>query len=770
MSSSVNKIVRYSLIVIGLVVVGLLAAPLFIDVNSYKNKIEQSVEDATGRALHIGSIQASLFPWIGVELEDVHLANRQGFSKEDFLSIQHLNVKLALLPLFSRQVEIKTFEVQAPKVLLERHKGGETNWGDLVSTSPVVDANATPASSHDRETSPAQPLLAALQAELITLHGGEVKWRDAGAKALLLSDLNIKLSDVQLERPLKLQLSGKLSGNNFAVDAELGPIGDLAKLDPLKLPIQGSFEAQNIQLALLKPWVANWPQQLGAMEQASLDVNMKMEQHPDGIRLMKGSVGLHSLLQVGLNWKLEMDGDDRIQLRQAIVHLNNKKLLAMKGRVTQLSSGDPRFRMRLESESLTRNWLAGYVPALTAMYADHPSAWKQIKVTALLAGSSQQLEIRDMQLMLDKELLQVSGAVIYAIPDIRLRIAARELHLDPWLPQGKEKPAVANSAATTAGDGATPVVADTGSARDGTVASEQAEPDLRFLKSWRVTAKMQASTLYVRGMAMQNFHVKINGSDGRFDMNPLSFKLSGGKVDEKASLNVAAYPVQWRESVQISDVQVGPLLRALADMDMLEGTLSMDSNMHGIGLTPAAVKHLNGRGNVMLRNGKVKGIDVAGAIRRFTNPSAKQGAKETDFAQLSGSFVIRNGMVDNQDLFMASPLLRVTGKGNINLVAKVLDYHITPRVVGTLIGQGDAVPVRKGLTLPLHITGAFADPKIRPELNAKALIQNAPTLLNKGGLGALLGGKKGTQSSPQKPERSPEQKILRGLQGVFPGL
>ncbi|MDX8407066.1 MAG: AsmA family protein, partial [Mariprofundaceae bacterium] len=132
-AKAIRKIVRYSLIVLGVLVVVLLVAPFFIDVNDYKTRIEQEVEDATGRHLSIGAVQASLFPWVGVRLDDVHLANRSGFSGHDFLSVERLHVKLALLPLLNRELEIKQFEVASPKVYLERHSDGQNNWDDLVA-------------------------------------------------------------------------------------------------------------------------------------------------------------------------------------------------------------------------------------------------------------------------------------------------------------------------------------------------------------------------------------------------------------------------------------------------------------------------------------------------------------------------------------------------------------------------------------------------------------------------------------------------------------
>jgi uncharacterized protein involved in outer membrane biogenesis len=763
MSKAIGKTIRYSFIVLLLLIGGLLAAPFFIDVNDYKTEIEQGVEDATGRKLSIGGISASLFPWVGVQLDDVKLANRTDFSSNDFLAVQRLHIKLALLPLFRKEVEIKQFEVVSPKVYLERHADGETNWGDLVAG----ESGKAAATTEQQADNGAAPLLAALNAESISLKGGEFTWVDAGKNPVVLSDLDLLLQDVQLERPISAHISGKLSGNAFNIDAKVGPIGDLDKLDPTKLPVQGQLKVEQVQLQPFKEFIAGWPEIMGDISKATAGITANLELHPDGVRMGEGTVSIDGAHKLGLNWKIELPREDQLELRRASLAVDGKEIVTVKGSVKALST-KPSYQLHLEGQPLDRTWLAGFVPDLNKMYAGHPAPWKQLKFNALIAGGSKHVDIRDLQLTLDGELLQVSGAMIFKKPDIRLRITAKTLHLDPWLPQGKEQKAAAK--------------ANISIVREAHAAEAAAEPDLRFLKPWVITAKMQVNTMFMRGLEMKNFQTSINGSGGRIDMNPLSFGLSGGKVVEKASINVNSYPAKWKESVRITGVQIGPLLKTLADMDMLEGTLEMNTNLKATGLTEAAVSSLNGKGNFMLRNGKVRGFDIAGALRKFTNPGAATGPKETDFAQLSGKFTVRNGVAENKDLFMASPLLRVTGHGTVDLVQKLLDYHVKPRVVGTLTGQGDAVPLRKGLSVPLHITGPFENPKVRPEISAKTLIENAPALLNKGkiggALGKILGGKKaadqgtptGSTQPAEQPSEKPIDKLRKGLGGLIPGL
>jgi len=443
----------------------------------------------------------------------------------------------------------------------------------------------------------------------------------------------------------------------------------------------------------------------------------------------------------------------------------------IQGQVDRIGSESMAYQLRVSGEPLDRLWLAGWVPELKSLYAAHPAPWKQVRVGLLMAGNSEQLDLRDLQLLLDGELVQASGSVTLGgkAPNVRLRIASNDLHADPWLPQAEAAQPAGAAPASAAAAGGKPAAA--------------AEPDLRFLKAWRLAAQMQVGSLHLRGLELQNMRVTMNGVDGKFDLNPLRFGLSGGQVEEKASLNAAVYPAKWSEAVHVTGVQVGPVLKALAKMDMLEGELGMDTSFSGTGVTQAAVKTLGGRGNVMLRDGKIRGFDIAGTLRKLANPLAETGPQETDFAQLSGSFQVTNGVARNDDLFMASPLLRVTGKGTVDLVRQAMDYHVKPTLVGTLTGQGDTVAVRKGFSVPLHITGPFAAPKVKPEMDAATILQNV-----QGGSSGKVGGvigqilQGGQQAPAEQPKQAPaeqqapaaqppapEKQIKKALEGLFQG-
>ena len=70
------------------------------------------------------------------------------------------------------------------------------------------------------------------------------------------------------------------------------------------------------------------------------------------------------------------------------------------------------------------------------------------------------------------------------------------------------------------------------------------------------------------------------------------------------------------------------------------------------------------------------------------------------------------GVVTNPDLNMASPLIRLQGKGNVNLLSEAIDYALKTSVVGSLEGQGSAEKDELyGLEIPFAISGTISEPK-----------------------------------------------------------
>jgi AsmA protein len=115
--------------VIILAVGALLAAWLLVRPNDYKAKIATVVTESTGRELIVaGDIKLSMFPWVALEFGPASLGNPPGFGDEPFLSIQHATLRVKLMSLLAKRLEIDRVDVDGVDLRLRKNAEGRGNW------------------------------------------------------------------------------------------------------------------------------------------------------------------------------------------------------------------------------------------------------------------------------------------------------------------------------------------------------------------------------------------------------------------------------------------------------------------------------------------------------------------------------------------------------------------------------------------------------------------------------------------------------------------
>lgn len=126
------KRVLISLVVVFLVaLVGIAIFLLTFDPNAYKNKLEEVVYDRYQRSLTIkGDIELSLFPRIGLSVEDVALSNRN--STDTFASVDSARFAVAIWPLMFNRLVVDHVAVTGFKAWVTRDEEGRFNFRDLI--------------------------------------------------------------------------------------------------------------------------------------------------------------------------------------------------------------------------------------------------------------------------------------------------------------------------------------------------------------------------------------------------------------------------------------------------------------------------------------------------------------------------------------------------------------------------------------------------------------------------------------------------------------
>jgi AsmA protein len=185
-------------------------------------------------------------------------------------------------------------------------------------------------------------------------------------------------------------------------------------------------------------------------------------------------------------------------------------------------------------------------------------------------------------------------------------------------------------------------------------------------------------------------------------------KLAEGTIGANATLGASGQTATVEYQISVAGVEARPLLKTFAGTDRLSGKAEFEAKGKARGRNQKElVKSLNGDGRFKFLDGAIHGINLAAALRKTqTLGFGDTKAEKTDFAELSGSFVIKNGVLDNRDFKMLAPVIRLAGQGVVPMPPRTIDYQVEAKLVPSLKGQGgqDAIA---GLPIPIKLTGPW---------------------------------------------------------------
>lgn len=301
------------------------------------------------------------------------------------------------------------------------------------------------------------------------------------------------------------------------------------------------------------------------------------------------------------------------------------------------------------------------------------------------------------------------GLAKFSPPAYRFDISVDKLNLDQYFPP-RSKPAA--TAPAPAGKGAPGKEEDT-------------PLDFSALKDLDASGRLQFGALQVKGLKLANLKAELKAANGRLELSPHSANLYDGTLAGTLSLQASGNRVALKES--LANVQVGPLLRDVAQQDRLEGRGNVALDVSGAGASVNAIKKsLDGSAKVNLRDGAIKGVNIGELLRKVkslgkSDEGAADSKERTDFTELNATFAIKNGVAHNQDLDVKSPLLRIGGAGDIDVGNSTIDYTVKAVVVATAKGQGGAgLEQLSGLTVPVKLSGPFDGLKYKVDYGAVA--------------------------------------------------
>ena len=144
-----GKLGRSVLIGVGalvlLLVVVVLALPMFLNTDSFRTRIETEMSKSLGRKVTLGKVNLAIWRG-GLVAENAIVADDPAFSSQPFLQASSVKIGVEVLPLiFSRQIHVRGFDLDGPKISLLRGANGVWNYssiGGAKQDTPSNDQNS----------------------------------------------------------------------------------------------------------------------------------------------------------------------------------------------------------------------------------------------------------------------------------------------------------------------------------------------------------------------------------------------------------------------------------------------------------------------------------------------------------------------------------------------------------------------------------------------------------------------------------------------------
>jgi len=229
---------RISITFIAILLVGLsAAATIFVytaDYNRHKGFIQKAVEEATGRQLTINGnmvITMSLPPELSVS--DVTLANAAWGSQPQMAHIGELRLRVRLVKLLMRQIDIKRIRLIDTDLLLESNASGESNWRFSHNEGSRTRARFWGVAVNHLE----------IEQLAVTVRSGAIASTPAHYELERLELTQSAASD-----SLAVELQGNLNSQPAALSGQTGPLRDLFTGVRFPLALSGDVAGAKVKL------------------------------------------------------------------------------------------------------------------------------------------------------------------------------------------------------------------------------------------------------------------------------------------------------------------------------------------------------------------------------------------------------------------------------------------------------------------------------------------------------------------------------------------
>jgi AsmA protein len=750
---------RVLLIVSGIAALLIIAAfsvPFFIPKSVYKNQIENAATNALQRDVTLaGDVKISVFPRISASVEQVSVANPDGFATPNMIEAGALRGSVKWMPLLSRRVDVQEIAFVDADVFLQRKADGNTNW-EFASSKEASPPPEGTNGSFD----------AGIESAILK-NASLIFQDDQSGETYKLSELDLEASLRGMDQPLSATASGRFQEQAFTVDIWLDAPEALTRNLPAQARLDLASDLANIKYDG-SVQLGDAPSLNGTFETVVADLAALTQQFELDVPA-RSALGR---LQVAGKASGALDSPSLTELK--LTHDSDLLSASYEGSVSLNGDGTVAGTLSIASDRM-RDLLSA-----TAIELAPGDTLQTFAVSGTANGTFKSVMVNNLNLSLDalRGTGQAGIDVSATTPRIIGDLSVPALDLTPFM--GEPDPEKTNQ-------GIQPWSDET--------------LELSGLKSVNANLSLEVGSLTIGDVELTDAVMDVDLTDGLLTADLSQFKAFSGLWLGKLTVDTRPATPKVGFDMQGQNVAVANLLGTLAGFDSLTGTGQFKVSAQSSGTSiDAIMQAIDGEVSTSLSDGVVKGLNVAalvrsasslkqaiatGSIQELNFGEALSQNAETDFSSFNTVLKVNNGVANVDVMKLLSPILGVDGTGQINLAGQSMDLRLATSVDKSAQGQGSVVQLN-GIPVPIRISGAWTNPKVTPDLSGVSSAFKAELgsrvleelgVSNSAGsgstedvIGGLLGIKKPAPEAPTDDapaETSAEDVAIKALGGLL---
>ena len=650
----VGRSIKFFFVMLALVLLALLAFVATFDANNYKPQIIEQVESATGRTFAIdGDINLSIFPWIGLKVEGVALGNEKGFSAKQFAAIKQLDVKINVLPLLKKEVEINTIRLHGLEVSLEVAKNKSNNWASLSQPDADAEVKESPQEKSQQTAQQDEELpLQSLKVEGFEFVDAVIHYDDRSSNTkATVSELNLTTSAITFDEAIDIQFGARIESNQPVIDTRL----DLSTRLTFNKELT-EFNLRDFVFTVLAKANEFIPQQEQIEIKSDIDVSMD-DQRITLKQLQLSALGTTTIVDLTVSQFLQTP--------------------VIQGGIEVLSFNAREVARRVAVE----------LPVMAKTDALH-----QVSIKTKIELVGEKFQANDFNLTLDGSTLSGWIHVLdLAKQQLRYDLAFDQLNINDYMPPVPAEEPQSAAENTTAG------AAKTDAANvDAATGDEKIELPVEMIRKLDIEGDFRIASLTAKEYQIKQFLMSIKASQGEINIKPLSMQVLQGQVNTALKVNVQKEKPVYAIELDVNQVQVGPVANPFLDGMMGDKPLKMEGAANlvmAVKTTGDSVNQLKkaSKGQIVfdmketavhgfdpefyMRSSIANYVDSKGFGLSKTIMGSYKPREVTVFDTIHSTVNLADGKARTDDFLMSAKRVKVTAEGHVDIMRDTLDVN-----------------------------------------------------------------------------------------------